>query len=95
MDNAPDLPLVRMLARYMRDNPQACDSAEGIRHWWLAGGSVVTADELDKALNWMAQHQLIAETVAADGRVRFRRLSSDAQLDAITKQGNGKLAGAA
>ena len=94
--DAPDLyALIRTLARYLRDNPRASDSAEGIRRWWLADGSAVTEEELDKALNWMTQHKLIVETVAADGRIRFRRLATDAQLDAVTCRGNGRMAGAA
>ncbi len=93
MDNVPDLhTLVRNLARYLRDNPNASDSAEGIRRWWFADGVVVTADELDKALRWMRQRGLIEETVAADGRVRYRRSCSDAQLDAVARAGNGAAA---
>ncbi len=84
MNNAPDLhTLVCNLARYLRDNPEASDSAEGICRWWFADGMVVAADELDKALFWMKQSGLITETVAADGRVRYRRCCSDAQLDAV------------
>lgn len=93
MNNAPDpQPLVRILARYLRDNPNACDSAEGIHRWWLADGVVVTAGELEKALRWMKQTGLIEETVAADGRVRFRRSCDDAQLDKAAAAGNGTAA---
>lgn len=84
MNPAPELHSpVRTLARYMRDNPLACDSAEGIRRWWLAEAHTITEDQLDKALNWMTQQKLISQTVAADGRVRFNRTASDAQLDAV------------
>lgn len=93
MDNVPDLfTLVRTLAGYLRDNPNASDSAEGIRRWWFADGVVVAADELDKALRWMKQNGLVSETVAADGRVRYRRCCSDAQLDAVAHAGNGAAA---
>jgi hypothetical protein len=85
--------VVRTLARYMRDNPHACDSADGIRRWWFADGYAVTADELEKALTWMKQRGLIDEAVAADGRVRFRRRGSDAQLDAAAQARNGDPAG--
>lgn len=81
-----------MLARYLRDNPNACDSADGIHRWWLADGTVVTADELEQALRWMRQNGLMEETVAADGRVRFRRCCDDAQLDRVVAQGNGTAA---
>lgn len=85
--------VVRTLARYMRENPHACDSADGIRRWWFADGYAVTADELEKALTWMKQRGLIDEAVAADGRVRFRRRGSDAQLDAAAQARNGDSAG--
>ena len=85
--------LVRTLARYMRDNPRACDSADGIRRWWIAEGYAVTADELEKALAWMKQRGLIDKVVAADGRVRFRRRGSDAQLDATAQAHNVDAAG--
>lgn len=85
--------VVRTLARYMRENPHACDSADGIRRWWFADDYAVTADELEKALTWMKQRGLIDEAVAADGRVRFRRRGSDAQLDAAAQARNGDSAG--
>ena len=90
MHNVPDWrAVVRILARYMRNHPHACDSPEGIRRWWFDDGVAVTADELDEALNWMKQHGSIDATVAADGRVRFRRRAGDAQLDAVA---NGTIA---
>ena len=83
MHHAPEShAAIRALARYLRDHPNACDSADGIRRWWLPDGLAVRADELEKALTWMKQQGLIDETVAADGRVRFRRCASDAQLAA-------------
>lgn len=78
--------VVRSLGRYLRDNPAACDSAEGIRRWWFADGHVVAEDELDKALNRMKQRGLIEETIAVDGRVRYRRIASDEQLAAVVWQ---------
>ena len=86
MDDAPEVhAAIRALARYLRDHPNASDSAEGMRRWWLPDGLTVTADELEKALTWMKQHGLIDDTVAADGQVRFRRCASDGQLDAVAR----------
>ncbi len=93
MDDAPDPhTLVRILASYLRNNPMARDSAEGIHRWWFSEGIAVRADELDKALRWMKHNGLIEETVAADGRVRYGRCCSDARLDALSRADNGTAA---
>ncbi len=87
MDDAPEShAAIRALASYLRVRPNACDTADGIRRWWLPDGLAPTADELEKALTWMKQQGLIDETVAADGRVRYRRCASDAQLEAAAAQ---------
>ena len=86
MTDAPEShAAIRALAQYLRDHPHASDSAEGIRRWWLPEGLSVTLDELEKALTWMKQQGLIDDTQAADGRVRFRRIASDDQLDALVR----------
>jgi hypothetical protein len=70
--------LVGELAAYLRAHPFACDTAEGIRHWWFE--TEVAMDELMAALEWMRLHQLVEALGAADGRVRYRRLASVEQL---------------
>jgi len=86
MHHAPEShAAIRALALYLRDHPHACDTADGIRRWWLPEGLAVTTDELEKALTWMKQQELIEDTQGADGRVRFRRRASDAQLDAVAQ----------
>lgn len=89
MNDAPEPhAAIRALAQYLRDHPRASDSAEGIRRWWLPLGLSVTSDELEKALTWMKQQGLIDDTRGADGRVRYRRIAGDAQLDALLREGN-------
>jgi Fe2+ or Zn2+ uptake regulation protein len=73
--------VVCALARYLRANPLACDSLEGISRWWLAAHPV-TPEELMRALNWMKEQGLVEEIVAADGRLRYRRRAPEAMLDA-------------
>jgi len=73
--------LVCVLALYLRANPLACDSVEGIGRWWLAPHSVAR-EELELALDLMTEQGLIEEIVAADGRQRYRRCSDDARLQA-------------
>jgi hypothetical protein len=76
------------LARYLRANPLACDSLEGIGRWWLAAHPV-TPEELVRALGWMMERGLVEELVAADGRLRYRRLGSEAMLDAVIERYSG------
>jgi hypothetical protein len=88
MRNPGTVDVVRALARYLRANPLACDSLEGIGRWWLAAHPV-TPEELMRALGWMKEQGLVEELVAADGRLRYRRLGSEAMLDAaIAGYGN-------
>jgi len=73
--------VVCALARYLRANPLACDSLEGISRWWLVAHPV-TPEELVQALGWMKQQGLVEELVAADGRLRYRRRAPEAMFDA-------------
>jgi len=65
--------LVRLLTRYLRDNPLACDTAEGIARWWLASVAPVDSRVLMNALDRMRATGAIEMLKAADGRVRYRR----------------------
>lgn len=72
-DLPPSLqPTVRELARYLIEHPLASDTAEGIARWWL-GEAGAEPWRLQPALDWMKASALLEETVAADGRRRYRR----------------------
>ena len=82
MEDDPDeAALVRALVSYVRINPLACDTADGICRWWLPPPRVSQAKLLE-ALNWMKRHGLMEELIAADGRLRYRRSATDEQLQA-------------
>lgn len=74
---------VRSLAGYLRANPQACDTAEGIRRWWFDSEHEVEMEQLLDALEWMKRRGVVEEILAADGRRRYRRLAGDARLQAL------------
>lgn len=84
-DNNAASACVSSLADYLRANPLACDTAEGIRRWWFGTEHEVAMNELQDALEWMKRCGAIEEIVAADGRRRYRRLGDDAQLAALSQ----------
>jgi hypothetical protein len=77
--------VIAALARYLLENPRACDTAEGIRRWWLPPDVERTTETVALALDWMRQHDLIDMTTAADGRQRFSRRGNGEQLEALLR----------
>jgi hypothetical protein len=71
--NASTKRVIRFLVRYWRDNPFACDSAEGIFRWWLGSAEEVSIVELDEALEHLQRRGLIERHLGRDGRERYRR----------------------
>jgi hypothetical protein len=76
--SAPDL--VPELARYLRTNPLATDTKEGITQWWL-GLQTSCVESVELALGALERAGLIVAVRAADGRVRYRRVSPDREID--------------
>jgi hypothetical protein len=80
-DFSPTPELVPRLARYLRTNPLASDTEEGIGQWWLGIGPPELL-KLPGALAWLVQAGIVSTVKAADGRVRYRRATIDAVTDA-------------
>ncbi|HSW14538.1 MAG TPA: hypothetical protein VLI06_16945 [Solimonas sp.] len=66
--------MVQAVSRYLQDNPQACDTADGIARWWL-GEAPAVLDDLQRALDWLERKGEIERCPAVDGRTRYRRRS--------------------
>ena len=81
--------VVKSLARYWCDNPFACDTAEGIRQWWLAPTDDVSVEQVNRALASLCDCGIVERLLAADGRARFRRTSGhdDAALRQLAEFG--------
>lgn len=79
---AKEREVVACLQAYLLANPHACDTADGIRRWWLDGQEDVSMEELLRTLERMTQAGLIETIAAADGRRRYRRTGSDAAFAA-------------
>lgn len=75
----------RRLAHYFEANPLASDTAEGISRWWMPGEWGVTEAEVLEALVWLLREGVVEELIAADGRVRYRRVRGDAAAAALAK----------
>jgi hypothetical protein len=73
--------IVCALSRYLRQNPLASDTQEGITQWWLKSADFSQAD-LQHALERMRRAGVVETTSAADGRVRYRRAALNTTVDA-------------
>ncbi|CAN7461966.1 hypothetical protein [Paraburkholderia hospita] len=73
MNGDPEIAaIVRALAAYLRDNPLACDTPQGVALWWLPQGCDITPEQSLAALKWMQCNGLVEQLAAADGRLRYR-----------------------
>ncbi|MEO7232675.1 MAG: hypothetical protein ABJA84_00825 [Polaromonas sp.] len=69
-----------VLSCYLRHNPLASDTLEGIAQWWLKTEDVALAD-LACALRQLEQAGVVEASNAADGQVRYRRTGLNARVD--------------
>ncbi len=74
MINPEDLPhtvarVIYEIAQYMSRHPDARDTLEGIRDWWLPSESSYTPAELQQALDiltgwgWLVKQTLVTQTL--------------------------------
>ncbi|MGH7619531.1 MAG: hypothetical protein ACREPM_20135 [Gemmatimonadaceae bacterium] len=76
-DDAATTKLVRRLSRYLRDNPLASDTPEGIARWWLQMDWVTNGRHLDEAIARLMSSGCVEGVRGPDGRVRYRRVQAD------------------
>ena len=80
--------LVQRVARYLRSQPLASDTAEGIARWWLGVDWVDNEFALLAALAWLQSSGCIEGSRGPDGRVRYRQVQAGdtgARLEAIAQ----------
>jgi len=78
----------RAIARYLRDNPLASDTAEGIHRWWLCDTQFTPAT-VQQALDELGQQGVLARQPAADGHQRYRLAMPASALDAFMSSMGG------
>jgi hypothetical protein len=76
--SVPAAKIARDIASYLRINPLACDTREGIWRWWLRGDGAEPS-EVATALEWLTSEGIVEAQAAADGRVRYRRAALEAR----------------
>lgn len=72
--------VIRQLLVYADANPEASDSAQGIARWWLKPAEAVDMLVVIEALEFLAAQGVFVEVSGPDGRLRWRRVGSDALL---------------
>lgn len=71
--------LVRILAGYLRANPKASNTCEGVRDWWLGTrGGGATLRGVQEALDTLVEQGVVVRVVALDRKVRYRCANDDA-----------------
>jgi hypothetical protein len=66
------------IARYLRDHPDAADSLEGIRQWWLPRLRLQEAPaQIEGALAELVEKGLVVRQSMPDGTVLYRRAETD------------------
>ena len=64
--------VVEALGDYLRANPRASDTAEGIATWWLGGSRSVDPRIFEHALQSMVARGIIQKVTRCDGHVLYR-----------------------
>ena len=69
--------LERALVRYCADHPNAADSVEGVRRWWLANPAVPLTD-VEEVLEALVEREMLDIRRLPDGtKVYFNRASRE------------------
>lgn len=63
--------LINAIALYLKAHPNAADSVEGIMQWWLPQQNPVDMNDLQQALDYLAETGAVSRTVLLDGRVLY------------------------
>ena len=60
------------IARYLQQHPEAADSVEGIRRWWIARQRFEESlAAMQKALDYLEQQGVVAKKTFGDQRVYY------------------------
>jgi hypothetical protein len=71
VENEDDLD--RKILDYLKQNPSAEDTLEGIAQWWLLEQQIrIETARVQAALKQLVDHKLLIVRRGGDGRIRYR-----------------------
>jgi len=66
------------IARYLREHPDAADSLDGIRQWWLPRVRLLEASaQIEGALQDLLERGVVVRQVMPDGKILYRRADTE------------------
>ena len=82
--NADIAEIARAIERYLAKHPNAADSAEGIRRWWLMRLRYEeSAQQVQQALEQLLRQGVVTKRVLTDGQVLYTGQSKISDADSI------------
>jgi hypothetical protein len=77
MDDERTLALANQLLHYLAQHPDAADTAENIRRWWLPRGAAEYREsDVQAALDWLAERGALVRSRLPDGRELYAAAGS-------------------
>lgn len=71
MLNQKTLELAKEISDYFEVHPRAADSSEGIRKWWLTQKEDLTPENVNQALEYLCDKNVVKKTVGKTGYVVY------------------------
>lgn len=66
--------IARTIERYVTEHPQAADTREGIRAWWVGREHAAESlEDVQVALDFLVEAKCLSRVVLADGTVIYAR----------------------
>jgi hypothetical protein len=88
-DNQRTIAIARIIDRYVTEHPNAADTPEGIRSWWIARHLPRTSlEDVQKALDHLVVRGRLIRVTLADGTTVYARGTSRPDGQALQQLGS-------
>jgi hypothetical protein len=90
-DSKRTIAIAEAIDRYVEEHPNAADTPEGVRSWWIARHSPgASLEDVQKALDYLVARSRLARFTLADGTAVYgRRRSRAGELELHSVQSAG------